>query len=170
MAVPGGTPAEAWSHRGLQVGDSGVKWTIVDQLLGEHDHSLDDKNRLTLPSKLRSAFADGVVVARGLDGCLTAYPSEEWARLTKRVAELDPLSEDARRVLRHFFGGAAHTELDKQGRLVVPQPLIEHAGLERELTVLGVHDHLEIWNRATWRRLQQEPEGRVEDAAERLAN
>ena len=142
----------------------------MDQLLGEHDHALDDKNRLTLPAKLRAVFADGVVVARGFDGCLSVYPPSEWARMTDRFARLDPLSEDGRRVSRHFFGGAMHTELDKQGRLVLPQHLIEHAALERELTVLGVHDHLEIWNRATWRRLQQEPEGRVEDAAERLAN
>jgi MraZ protein len=142
----------------------------VDQLLGEHDHALDDKNRLTLPSKFRSAFGDGVVVARGLDGCLSVYPVGEWARMTARYAELDELSEDARRVQRHFFGGATQSELDKQGRVVLPQHLIEHAGLERELTVLGMNNHLEIWNRATWRRLQQEPEGRVEDAAERLAN
>ena len=142
----------------------------MDQLLGEHDHSLDDKNRFTLPSKFRSAFADGVVVVRGFDGCLSVYPVPEWARMTSRFAQLDPFSEDGRRVSRHFFGGATQAELDKQGRLVLPQHLIEHAALERELTVLGVHDHLEIWNRATWRRLQQEPEGRVEDAAERLAN
>jgi MraZ protein len=142
----------------------------VDQLLGEHDHSLDDKNRLTLPSKLRPAFEDGLVVARGFDGCLAVYPAPEWTRMSARFAALDPLSEDGRRVSRHFFGGATQLELDKQGRFVLPQHLIEHAALERELTVLGVHDHLEIWNRATWRRLQQEPEGRVEDAAERLAN
>jgi len=142
----------------------------VEQLLGEHDHSLDDKNRLTLPSKLRSAFADGIVLSRGIDGCLSVYPAGEWARMTARYAELDELSEDARRVQRHFFGGATQGELDKQGRVVLPQHLIEHAGLDRELTVLGMNNHLEIWNRATWRRLQQEPEGRVEDAAERLAN
>ena len=142
----------------------------MDQLLGEHDHSLDDKNRLTLPSKFRPAFEDGLVVARGFDGCLAVYPMSEWARMSDRFAALDPLSEDSRRVSRHFFGGATQLDLDKQGRLVLPQALIEHAALERELTVLGVHDHLEIWNRATWRRLQQEPEGRVEDAAERLAN
>jgi MraZ protein len=152
------------------VGESGVKWTKVDHLLGEHEHSLDDKNRLTLPSKLRSAFADGLYVARGFDGCLAVYPVDEWERLKVRYAQLDPFSADARRVSRNFFGSAVPAELDKQGRLVLPQPLIDYAGLERELTVLGVHDHLEIWDRATWGRLQQEPEGRVEDAAERLAN
>ena len=103
-------------------------------LLGEHEHSLDDKNRLTLPAKLRAAFEDGVVVSRGLDGCLYAYPRAEWQRLADRIAALDPLGEDARRMRRHFFSGASQGELDKQGRLVLSPTLIEYAGLEREVT------------------------------------
>ena len=139
-------------------------------LLGEHEHSLDDKNRLTLPAKLRAAFEDGVVVSRGLDGCLYAYPRAEWQRLADRIAALDPLGEDARRMRRHFFSGASQGELDKQGRLVLSPTLIEYAGLEREVTVAGVHDHLEIWDRNTWRQQLHEVEGSAEDVAERLAN
>src|ERR1700710_818292 len=97
-------------------------------LLGEHEHSLDDKNRLTLPAKLRAAFEEGVVVTKGLDGCLFAYPRAEWEELAARLHSLDPLAEDTRRLHRFFFGGAAQGELDKQGRLVLPQTLIEHAG------------------------------------------
>jgi MraZ protein len=139
-------------------------------LLGEHEHSLDDKNRLTLPAKLRAAFEDGVVVSRGLDGCLYAYPRVEWQRLADRIAALDPLGEDARRMRRHFFSGASQGELDKQGRLVLSPTLIEYAGLEREVTVAGVHDHLEIWDRTKWRQQLHEVEGSAEDVAERLAN
>jgi MraZ protein len=139
-------------------------------LLGEHEHSLDDKNRLTLPAKLRAAFDDGVVVSRGLDGCLYAYPRSEWQRLADRIAALDPLGEDARRMRRHFFSGASQGELDRQGRLVLSPTLIQYAGLEREVTVAGVHDHLEIWDRATWRQQLHEVEGSAEDVAERLAN
>jgi MraZ protein len=139
-------------------------------LLGEHEHSLDDKNRLTLPAKLRAAFEDGVVVSRGLDGCLYAYPRAEWQRLADRIAALDPLGEDARRMRRHFFSGASQGELDKQGRLVLSPTLIEYAGLEREVTVAGVHDHLEIWDRTKWRQQLHEVEGSAEDVAERLAN
>jgi MraZ protein len=139
-------------------------------LLGEHEHSLDDKNRLTLPAKLRTAFEDGVVVSRGLDGCLYAYPRSEWQRLADRIAALDPLGEDARRMRRHFFSGASQGELDKQGRLVLSPTLIEYAGLEREVTVAGVHDHLEIWDRTKWRQQLHEVEGSAEDVAERLAN
>jgi MraZ protein len=139
-------------------------------LLGEHEHSLDDKNRLTLPARLRAAFEDGVVVSRGLDGCLYAYPRGEWQRLADRIAALDPLGEDARRMRRHFFSGASQGELDRQGRLVLSPTLIEYAGLEREVTVAGVHDHLEIWDRTKWRQQLHEVEGSAEDVAERLAN
>ena len=139
-------------------------------LLGEHDHSLDDKNRLTLPSKLRSAFEDGVVVTRGLDGCLYAYPHAAWAQLAERINALDPLAEDSRRMRRHFFSGASQGELDRQGRLVIPATLLEAAGITREVTVAGVSDHLEIWDRAAWRQQLHEVEGSAEDVAERLAN
>jgi len=139
-------------------------------LLGEHEHSLDDKNRLTLPAKLRAAFEEGVVVTKGLDGCLFAYPRDEWEGMVSRLKTLDPLAGATRKLHRHFFGGAAQGELDRQGRMVLPPTLIEHAGLGREVTVAGVHDHLEIWDRAKWRQQLHEAEGSAEDVAERLAN
>jgi MraZ protein len=139
-------------------------------LLGEHEHSLDEKNRLTLPSKLRGAFEEGVVVTRGLDGCLYAYPRGNWERMAERIQALDPLAEASRNMRRHFFSGAAVGELDKQGRLVIPQSLLDGARITREVTVAGVHDHLEIWDRTTWRQKLHEVEGSAEDVAERLAN
>ena len=139
-------------------------------LLGEHEHSLDDKNRLTLPAKLRAAFEDGVVVTRGLDGCLFAYPRGEWEQLADRIKSLDPLAPGSRVMQRHFFAGAAQGELDKQGRMVLPTALIAHAELGREVTVAGVYDHLEIWDRKKWGQQLHEVEGSAEDVAERLAN
>jgi MraZ protein len=139
-------------------------------LLGEHDHSLDEKNRLTLPSKLRGAFEEGVVVTRGVDRCLEAYPRGGWEQTVARIGALDPLGADARRLRRLVFGGAAQGDLDKQGRIVVPAGLLAHAGITREVTVVGVSDHLEIWDRAQWRQQLHEVEGSAEDVAERLAN
>ena len=139
-------------------------------LLGEHEHSLDDKNRLTLPAKLRAEFEDGVFVTRGLDGCLFAYPRAAWEQMVDRIRSLDPLAPGSRVMQRHFFAGATQAELDKQGRLVLPASLIEHAGLGREVTVAGVYDHLEIWDRPKWREQLQQVEGSAEDVAERLAN
>jgi MraZ protein len=139
-------------------------------LLGEHEHTIDDKNRLTLPAKFRGDFADGVVVTRGLDGCLYAYRRPDWARLVdEQLATLDPLSQEGRRMQRFFFSGAAEADLDKQGRLMLPSALIDHAKLGRDVVVAGVHDHLEIWDRDAWRRELAEVEGSAENVAERLA-
>ena len=139
-------------------------------LLGEHDHSLDEKNRLTLPAKLRGPFEDGVVVTFGLDGCLEAYPRATWDEVAGRIQSLDPLSADSRLLRRHVFAGASQGDLDRQGRLVLPVKLLEKAEITRDVAVIGVHDHLEIWDRTTWQLKQQEAEGRAEDVAERLAN
>jgi MraZ protein len=139
-------------------------------LLGEHEHTIDDKNRLTLPARFRHHFGEGIVVTRGMDGCLFAYTRDDWQRLVEtRLATLDPLSQEGRRMQRFFFSGAAEGELDKQGRLMLPAALIEHAKLGRDVVVAGVHDHLEIWDRAAWRKELAEVEGSAEHVAERLA-
>jgi MraZ protein len=139
-------------------------------LLGEHEHTLDDKNRVTLPAKFRATFAGGVVLTRGMDGCLYAYRREDWERLVEtRLAGLDPLSKEGRRMQRFFFSAAAEAELDRQGRVMIPAALIEHAGLGRNLVIAGMRDHLEIWDGAAWRKELNEVEGSAEDVAERLA-
>ena len=139
-------------------------------LVGEYEHTIDDKNRLTLPARFRQAFADGIVVTRGMDGCLFAYTRADWDHLVDgRLATLDPLSKEGRRMQRFFFSGAAETELDKQGRVGLPGALLQHAKLDRDVVVAGVHDHLEIWDRDAWRRELAEVEGSAEHVAERLA-
>jgi MraZ protein len=139
-------------------------------LLGEYEHTIDDKNRLTLPARFRHVFVDGIVVTRGMDGCLYAYTRGDWEQLVEgRLATLDPLRKEGRRMQRFFFAGATEAELDKQGRVSLPGPLLEHAGLGRDVVVAGVHNHLEIWDRAAWRRELAEVEGSAEDVAERLA-
>ena len=139
-------------------------------LLGEYDHALDDKNRLAIPAKFRPAFEDGIVVTRGLDGCLYAYTRSDWDRLVEtRLSTLDPLSREGRLMQRYFFASATAAELDKQGRVPVPAGLATTAGLGREVVVAGVYDHLEIWNRAAWREHLREVEGSAEHVAERLA-
>ena len=139
-------------------------------LLGEYEHTIDDKNRLTLPAKFREQLAEGVVVTRGMDGCLYAYPAGDWREhFSARVAGLDPLQPDSRKLQRHFFSGASEAELDKQGRIMIPAALLKYAGLSRDVVVAGVSDHLEIWDRGAWRRELDEVEGSAEHVAERLA-
>ena len=138
--------------------------------LGTHEHTIDDKNRLTLPARFRDSFADGVVLARGIDRCIDAFSREDWLRrVNERFTPLDPLSKETRRLQRHHFSGAAEADLDKQGRVMIPAPLIDHAALGREVVVAGTGDHLEIWDRDAWRREVTEFEGSAEDVAERVA-
>jgi MraZ protein len=138
-------------------------------LLGEYEHTLDDKNRLTLPAKFRDAFAGGVVVTRGMDGCLYAYSREDFAGLVERMRALDQLRRESRVIQRHFFSGASDADPDKQGRIMIPAALLSSAGLSREVVVAGVYDHIEIWDRAAWRTHLEEVEGSAEHVAERLA-
>ena len=139
-------------------------------LLGEYEHTIDDKNRLTLPARFRRAFEDGVVVTRGLDGCVYAWPPSAWESYRDTtLSVLHPLSQQGRRMRRHFFSGASETTPDKQGRVSIPPALLVHAKLGRDVVVAGVNDRLEIWDRAAWKRELAEVEGSAEDVAERLA-
>jgi MraZ protein len=137
---------------------------------GEYEHTIDDKNRLTLPARFRDALAAGVVLTRGLDECLDVFSRADWDVLVDgRLAPLDPFSKEARELKRFFFSAASDAELDKQGRVLVPPALARHARLGREVVVAGVHDHLEIWDRAAWADHVTKVEGSADDVAERLA-
>jgi MraZ protein len=139
-------------------------------LLGEYEHTLDEKNRLTLPAKFRQAFGEGVVVTRGMDGCLFVFTRGAWEDfVADRLEGLNTFSREARQMSRFIFAGATEGELDKQGRVMLPPSLLEHASLGREVVVAGVRDHVEIWDRDAWRKQLEEVEGSVELVAERLA-
>ena len=138
-------------------------------LLGQHEHSLDDKNRLTLPAKLREQLGEDVVVTRGMDGCLYVYARAAFDECVAEIGRLGGLSAAARSMQRLFFSTSVAAGLDRQGRMVIPTALLEGVGIGREVTVAGVGDHLEIWDRATWRKEMDEVEGSAEHVAERLA-
>ncbi|HET8743110.1 MAG TPA: division/cell wall cluster transcriptional repressor MraZ [Gaiella sp.] len=138
--------------------------------IGTYEHTIDEKSRLTLPARFRDALGDGVVLARGIDGNVAVYPRETWkVTVEARMAALDPLSREARELRRFFFSGAGEADIDGSGRVLVPAPLVRHAGLERTVVVAGNHDHLELWNPAAWEKHLNAVEGSVEHAAERLA-
>ena len=106
-------------------------------LLGEFEHTIDDKNRLTLPAKFRQALSGGLVITRGMDGCLYCYPQADWERLVEsRLAGLDPFSREGRMMNRFFFAGAAEASPDKQGRVMLPPTLAK--GIKAAPTSRGV--------------------------------
>jgi MraZ protein len=156
------------------MGYSGAKWRteewIWTMLLGEYEHTVDEKGRITLPAKFRAQFKNGIVITRGMDRCLYAYTPAEWQSLVQsQLASLNPLSPDSRRLQRFFFSGAAETVPDKQGRVTLPPAPALRAQLERDVVIAGVFDHLEIWDRSAWREQMREIEEGAEDAAERVA-
>jgi MraZ protein len=137
---------------------------------GTHEHTIDEKNRLTLPAKFRDGLGGGVVLVRGIDRTVDVYPRAAWETSIERIAALDPLTPEARQMRRFVFGGATVTEVDKQGRVLVPPDLARHAGLDKEVAVVGVHDHVEIWDRPEWASHVSAIEGSVGDVAERAAD
>ena len=139
-------------------------------LLGEYEHTIDDKNRLTLPARFRQSFAAGVVVARGIDQCLDVYTREGWeATMASRLAGLDPFTRENRQLRRALFSSGSEADVDKQGRVTIPAGLLGKASLARDVVVVGVGDHLEVWDRKAWKDEIEDVEGRVELVAERVA-
>jgi MraZ protein len=157
---------EKWSKVGLR----GRTIPAPSMFYGKHEHTVDEKNRLTLPAKFRDALAAGVVLARGIDRNIDVYPRGSWDASVVRIAELDSLTREAREMKRYVFAGAAVAELDKQGRVIVPPDLLAHAGLGKDVVVAGVHDHIEIWDRSHWADHVSAIEGSVGDVAERTAD
>ena len=121
-------------------------------LYGTHRYQLDPKGRVSLPKGFRQAFAEGAYLTEGFDGCVFAFPANEWEQ---RVSEIKtrPLADPQGRALaRLFFGGAESVELDSQGRLLVPNRLRKHLGIQRDTVVVGVEDRMEIWDADAWDR------------------
>ncbi|MFU0826651.1 MAG: division/cell wall cluster transcriptional repressor MraZ [Lachnoclostridium sp.] len=117
--------------------------------MGEYNHTIDDKGRIIIPSKFREALGDEFVVTLGLDGCLFVYPNDEWLNFVAQLKNL-PGSKEARKMQRYFMAGAATCEVDKQGRILIPSKLREHAGLEKEVVFVGVLSKIEIWSKERW--------------------
>ena len=118
--------------------------------IGEYQHALDSKNRIIVPAKLRDDLGNKFVITKGLDGCLYAYPLEEWRILEEKLKTLPLTNKDARSFVRFFFSGACEVELDKQFRGLIPQNLKEYACIEKDIVTIGVLSRVEIWSKEKW--------------------
>lgn len=152
------------------MGQSGAEWedrTLA--LLGEYEHTLDEKGRLTLPSRLRPYFDGGIVVTKGVDRCLFAFPPEEWAAFKSNINANADLSSKGRQLSRMFFSMAFEATLDRQGRVLIPSKLARYAGLDRDVTLTGVDDRLEIWDTGEWNRYLEGADETFSDIVEEFA-
>ena len=134
-------------------------------LKGEYQYALDDKGRVVIPPKFRRALGDQVVVTRGIDPCISLYSAEEWARVEEALRRLSVKQRD---VVRYMMAGAVDVVLDRQGRIVLPPHLREHAGIDREVVVVGLGSRLEIWNRPTWQTYLKKAAKSAPEIAEQI--
>lgn len=121
--------------------------------LGEHQHTIDPKGRIVLPSRFRAELAKGCFITKGLDRCLFVFAPEQWEIEAERFRALPRTDRQLRNYARVFFAGAVDQKLDKQGRIQIPAGLREYAGLDKDLVVVGVAERIEIWNAVTWREV-----------------
>ncbi|MBU0723110.1 division/cell wall cluster transcriptional repressor MraZ [Patescibacteria group bacterium] len=134
-------------------------------LIGEYTHTLDEKRRLSLPSKFRKEIGKKVVITKGLEGCLFVYSTKQWEKVTSKLTGLSLGQANTRDFNRYMLGSAVETDVDPIGRILVPDFLKYFANLQSKVSLIGVHDRIEIWNEKAWTNYK----GRVEKQADVLA-
>ncbi len=139
--------------------------------LGDHQHTLDAKGRVSLPAKFRAEMTGKMVVAQGLDACLYVYPADEYNAFVAELAARADFDPRVRKVRRFFTSGATETEFDSAGRISLPLVLREYAGLTKDVAVTGNGTRIEIWDAAAWNEYKSGgDQGSIEDLAKELAD
>ena len=136
--------------------------------IGEYQHSIDLKKRLAVPSKFRSELKNKVVITRGLDKCLFVYTLKVWQELAEKLGMLPVGEASTRSFIRLMLAGAVDVDLDKQGRILIPDYLKEYAGLDRNVVIAGIYNRLEIWDEAKWQEYKSLAEKNSDEIAEQL--
>lgn len=136
--------------------------------MGEYRHNLDTKGRLIIPSKFREHMTAGFIITRGLDGCLFGYPISEWQKLEEKLKKLPLTKRDNRAFIRFFLSGATEMEIDKTGRINIPNNLLQYANIEKECVIIGVSNRLEIWNESIWQAYFEKSQADFNEIAEGL--
>ena len=137
-------------------------------LMGEFQHNIDKKGRIIIPSRFRDAYNGCLIVAKGLDGCLTLYTMEQWATLLEKVSSLPNTKKEVRVYKRKLASKANECEIDNQGRILIPQNLMEEAGLVKECMIIGNVSTVEIWAKDVWEQYISESQESFEELAESL--
>lgn len=148
-----------------------AKWQTALAFRGHYDYSLDAKNRLHVPSKFRAAFSSGVVLAKALEPCIALWTPDGFEAFTESfLSNLNPVSPERRKLTRYFAGSSFDAELDASGRVTLNPQLLSHAGIEREVVIVGNIDHLEVWARDKWLDDQSQLNAEVVEIAESLGH
>ena len=137
-------------------------------LIGEYNHTLDDKNRMSLPVKFRKELGKSVVIAPGLDNCLSIFTTKEWENISSKLSASSMIASDNRSFSRFMFGQAVVMEVDSNGRILIPENLKNRSGLTTKVTVIGVQNRAEIWNEKTWNAYKAGVEKQADALADKL--
>lgn len=136
--------------------------------IGEYQHNIDEKGRLAVPAKFRSKLAKGAVVTKGLDDCLFLYTREEWEKLAEKLAALPISKANTRAFSRLMLAGAMDVDIDKQGRMLIPDYLRHYAAMRKKVVITGLYSRLEIWDEEKWNKYKKGTEKKSGDIAEAL--
>jgi MraZ protein len=137
-------------------------------LIGEYTHTLDEKNRMSLPVKFRKEIGNSVVIAPGLDNCLALFTTKEWQKISTRLSDSSMLASDNRSFLRFMFGQAVDLSVDNQGRILIPENLKNRSKLSSKVVVIGVQNRVEIWNEKAWADYKKVVETQADSLADKL--
>ena len=151
-----------------KVVDCGRYKVVKGMYMGEYRHHLDAKGRLILPSKFRDTYGDHVIVARGIDGCLDVYSTEAWEEHYQKIASMPQNRRDYRAFVRLMTSQASDCEIDKQGRINIPDRFLKEAHIQKECVILGVGNHVEVWAKDLWEHYYGDNKDQLEDILEEL--
>ena len=139
-------------------------------LLGEYSHNLDAKVRVSVPAKFSEDLGHTFIVTKGLDNCLFAYSKEEWKTFEEKLKNLPLTNMNARNFIRFFFSGATECEIDKQGRINIPQNFREYASLSKDVYIIGVSTRVEIWDKEKWDNYTSPENMDLDEIANQMSN
>ncbi|MBI2515198.1 division/cell wall cluster transcriptional repressor MraZ [Candidatus Wolfebacteria bacterium] len=141
----------------------------MNAFIGEYSHNLDQKGRMAIPAKFREKMVGGAIVTRGLDHCLFVFTNKEWEALAQKLVSLPLAQSNSRAFVRLMLAGAMDVELDKQGRILIPDYLRDYACLKKQVVVAGIYNRFEIWDSEAWKQYKNKTESQSDEIAEKLS-
>ena len=144
------------------------RYPALVMFIGEYHHAIDAKGRLAVPAKFRAELEKGAVVTKGVDHCLTLYTMSECKEQAEKISKLSTTQANTRAYARHMLAGAMDVQLDKQGRIILPDYLRAYAGLSKKTVLTGLYNRLEIWDKGVWEEYKTKTEEESGDIAEAL--
>jgi len=137
--------------------------------IGEYNHKIDARGRINIPSKLRENLDERFFLTKGLDNCLFLFPEDEWKVFEEKLKTLPLTNRNARAFVRLFFAGASECAIDKQGRINIPNNLLKHSKIEKEVMIIGVGQRIELWSKKEWTRYNEPDNISYDEIAEQMA-